>query len=106
MVYDVDDPHTFTDIKNIWLKEVKMYCRAETEIFVFANKCDAGHQLMKDKEKKYCLNEKIKCYETSAKTGRNVNESFLDISKELMKKLPRCSESPMYLGLQEMHYEG
>ena len=99
MVYDIDDPLTFNDIKNTWLKEVKMYCRAETEVFVFANKCDEVNQVMKEKEKKYCLNEKIKYYETSAKTGRNVNESFMSISKELMKRLPRCTEAPLSLEL-------
>lgn len=68
-----------------------MYCKADTSVFAFANKCDVYNKGIKDKERKYLLSENIKFYETSAKVGKNVQESFTDVGRNLMKRLPRCS---------------
>ena len=73
LVYDVHDGKSFAEIKEVWLKEVRMYCKNNVRIFAIGNKCDVGGQGVKGNNRSYFEGEKIGCFDTSAKTGKGVS---------------------------------
>lgn len=72
-----------------WMKEVEKHSGEDVTIMVLANKSDAPADEIEVTDadiKKFEEETKIKVIKTSAKTGANVDESFLDITKKLMVK--------------------
>lgn len=79
IVYDINDKRSFDNIKN-WLREVNIHASENICKFVIGNKKDKIHReihisdaidLAKDIGAKY--------YETSAKTGGNIEEIFRSV---------------------------
>jgi len=62
----------------------------EVEIFVFANKSDVEDpneiQVTDEEISQFSEKYKIPVIKTSARTGDNVDESFLDLTKKLILK--------------------
>ena len=72
-----------------WLKEVEKHSGEDVTILVLANKSDAPEEEIEvtDAEiKKFEEESGIKVIKTSAKTGTNVDESFLEMTKKLIVK--------------------
>ena len=72
-----------------WLKEVEKHSGEDVTVTVLANKsdCPAEEIEVTDAEiKKFEEESGIKVIKTSAKTGENVDESFLDMTKKLIVK--------------------
>lgn len=72
-----------------WLSEVNKYTGEDVEKILLLNKCDVDEEDRAVSDKELSTFEKdtgIKVLETSAKTGYNVDEAFLTVTKRLMEK--------------------
>ena len=90
IVYSVTDKKSFEETE-IWLKQVKMNADPNCKIFLIANKVDLPDKVVTTEDG---LNSKkehgFECYmETSAKTGVNVKELFVNCALSLYKELPK-----------------
>lgn len=77
------------------MKEVEKHSGEDVTVMVLANKSDAPTDEIEVTDadiKKFEEETKIKVIKTSAKTGANVDESFLDITKKLMVKKNNSSQ--------------
>ena len=93
MVYDVTDADSFENIKN-WMIEIEKFANENVCILIVGNKADMNEQRKvsfaqgSDLAKHY----KVPFIEVSAKTGKNVDETFLLISKEVYGKQQTTSK--------------
>eukprot|EP00351_Strombidinopsis_sp_SopsisLIS2011_P000869 CAMPEP_0116882502 /NCGR_PEP_ID=MMETSP0463-20121206/14748_1 /TAXON_ID=181622 /ORGANISM="Strombidinopsis sp, Strain SopsisLIS2011" /LENGTH=107 /DNA_ID=CAMNT_0004535779 /DNA_START=294 /DNA_END=617 /DNA_ORIENTATION=+ len=71
-----------------WIKEVEKHSGDEVTIIILANKSDVEEDIqVSDADiKQFEEERKIPIIKTSAKTGENVDESFLQMTKELITK--------------------
>ena len=85
MVYAIDSKESFTHIET-WLKEVKLQSNPDIKIFLIGNKADLLDQReVQEAEAKSFKDESgIHFFrETSAKTGLNAQEVFIEAAKLL-----------------------
>ena len=88
IVYSIDDKKSFDDIEE-WIKDIKISSNPDTKLFLLGNKADLENM----REVKYEEGEQMKKIyhfsyfnETSAKTGLNVTEVFVQAAKLLYKE--------------------
>ena len=88
--YSVNDRKSFEEAE-IWLKQVKMNSDPDCKVFLIANKIDLPNRVVTSEEgMKYKKDTDFECYmETSAKTGVNVRELFVNCALALYKELPK-----------------
>ena len=88
--YSVNDIKSFEEIE-IWLKQVKMNSDPDCKVFLIANKIDLPDRVVTTEQGIDCKKEHdFECYmETSAKTGVNVKELFVNCALALYKELPK-----------------
>ena len=85
IVYDIAQRSTFDSVYN-WVEQIKELAPSHIKIVIFGNKTDLNsNRVIKIKEGKE-LGEKFnfKFFETSAKTGQNLNEGFEYLVKEIL----------------------
>lgn len=69
-----------------WLKEVKQHASSDIIIYLIGNRCDleSDREVSRVRAIEFCKQYNIdKFFETSAKTGNNVEEVFSLAAKEL-----------------------
>ena len=90
IVYSVKDKRSFEE-NEIWLKQVKLNADPNCKIFLIANKVDLPEKQVTSEEGMNLKKEHgFECYmETSAKTGVNVKELFVNCALALYKELPK-----------------
>ena len=90
IVYSVTDKKSFEETE-IWLKQVKMNADPNCKIFLIANKVDLPDKEVTTEDGLNLKKEHgFECYmETSAKTGVNVKELFVNCALSLYKELPK-----------------
>lgn len=73
-----------------WIKQIEANAKGNVCKVLVGNKCDKTEerQITEAEGKKCASDNHIHFYETSAKTGLNVNEVFMFITKEIVKNLP------------------
>ena len=88
IVYDVTRPSTFMNIYE-WYRNFRAVC-PDALIVLVANKVDRDDRLVPE-EAGRMVSEwlGLKYIETSAKTGKNVNEMFVECTRETILKEPR-----------------
>ena len=88
--YSVNDLKSFEEIE-IWLKQVKMNSDPDCKVFLIANKIDLPDRVVSAKQGiEFKKEHDFECYmETSAKTGVNVKELFVNCALALYKELPK-----------------
>ena len=72
-----------------WLKEVEKHSGEDVSVMVLANKSDSPSDEVEVTDadiKKFEEESGLKVLKTSAKTGQNVDESFLEMTKKLIVK--------------------
>lgn len=71
-----------------WLEEVEKHSGEDVNIMVLANKSDAGEAVVVTEQdiQQFEKEKNIPIIRTSAKTGENVDESFLTMTKKLIVK--------------------
>lgn len=90
MVFDLYKKQTFTNLTE-WIKEVEKHAKDNVSIIVIGNKVDKKES---DEERevsdsdiqKFTNDTGIKVYQASAKSGLNVESSFLTLTSELIEK--------------------
>lgn len=90
LVYDITRLHSFDEIEDKWLPDFTNFARNGSLFILIGNKSDLDSKRKIDTEKGTQLANKIGAInfiETSAKTGENVNNCFLDLVKEILKQL-------------------
>ena len=94
IVYDVTNHQSFENVKN-WLKEIELYSSENTNKLLIGNKSDLTSVKTVDYASANELANKlgIPFFETSAKETRGVEEAFLALVVDLLKKLNNQKDS-------------
>jgi len=85
LTYNITSLESFQNMDN-WYSEVKSQSEPDALIFLVGNKkdCENEREVGLDKAEKFKHIKNLDLFqETSAKTGENVNETFLSIAKML-----------------------
>ena len=92
LVYEITNRKSFKNISN-WIKECKSKASENVLIVLIGNKCDLNEkrQVTTEEGENLAKKYKISFYETSAKTGKNVQEAFTEILKNLSSNLRKKS---------------
>ena len=91
LTYDITRDETFENLRG-WLKEIKNHASEEVRIYLIGNKSEleTAREVTFDRAVEYAKSNGIhKCFETSAKTGLNVEEVFSCAGKELYQSAMR-----------------
>lgn len=89
LVYDLTRIPTFQEIKDKWLKDFTSYAKKNSAFILIGNKSDLEDMRKVESSEGKKLADEIQAVsfiETSAKTGNNVNESFLFLVKHILRK--------------------
>ena len=82
---NLKNQRSFDDLRNHWLPEVKANADAGVKKILLINKADLQNREVDFSEaKSWAELEGIDAYETSAKSGKNVNQAFTDLCRYLM----------------------
>jgi len=85
IVYSIDNEESFNNIEK-WLNDIKTQSSPDVKIFLIGNKADLDdkRKITREKGEKFSNEHKISFFtETSAKTGLNVQNVFIQAAKEL-----------------------
>ena len=93
LVYDVTDMSSFEAMPQ-WLKELRNNTDQSLRIFLVGNKCDMeeSRRVTSEEGEEFAKKEQIGYVETSALTGRNVEESFRSLVRQIYKQ---CEDGDM-----------
>ncbi|XP_020208867.1 ras-related protein RABC2a [Cajanus cajan] len=88
LVYDVTRRDTFTNLSEVWSKEVELYSTNQDCVkMLVGNKVDRDSERVVSKEEGLALAEELGClfFECSAKTRENVERCFQELSLKIME---------------------
>ena len=87
VVYDITEKESFDHVKN-WMIDVDKFAKSGVLRVLVGNKCDLEHkrQVLKEQGQELADKYGIKFIETSAKETINIDELFLDTTKQLLNK--------------------
>jgi len=88
LVYDITNRDSFNDVST-WLSDIKESNPDNTNIILIGNKIDLEEYrtVSYEEGKKFADDNKIEFMETSAKTGANVYNSFINMIKHIDTKI-------------------
>jgi len=86
LVFDLTDRNSFEKIRE-WMRQIQSYTQRESiAIVLLGNKCDAENKAVSAKEANDIAAEyNMKFFETSAMNNINIEDSFKQLSTEIMK---------------------
>jgi small GTP-binding protein len=88
-VFDLYKKQSFDNLQE-WIKEVEKHAKDNVSIIVMGNKSDktgTEEREVSDSDiQKFTKETGLRVFEASAKTGFNVESSFLTLTKELIDK--------------------
>lgn len=91
LVYDTTRRPTFEEIKTKWIKDFRQYAMPEARYIILGNKADLTEKrnVTTDEGKELAKTMKTEIfYETSAKTGINVENAFVSLVRDIVKNIP------------------
>ncbi|XP_071498716.1 ras-related protein Rab-10-like isoform X2 [Diadema setosum] len=90
LVYDITQEKTFDNIAK-WLRNIQEHANEDVEKMLLGNKCDMEDKRMinKDRGESIAKENGIKFLETSAKANINVEQAFMTLAADILKKYPQ-----------------
>ncbi len=87
VTYDVTNKESFNNIKR-WMEDIHLQCGKNIDVFIVANKIDLDLDRLISQEEGENLAKKYKVpyFECSAKSGKNIEETFFNIAMIISKK--------------------
>ena len=85
LIYDVTNLQTYENVKN-WINQIREEANPNVVIYLAGNKVDVNEELRvvkTEEEQKIADEYNLTFYETSAKSGININEIFEDLVKKV-----------------------
>jgi len=88
VVYDVTDDESFQAVER-WMHEIERYAGNDVNKMMVGNKCDlvAKKKVEYATAKEFADNNGIPFFETSAKDNQNVENAFMDLTREIKKRM-------------------
>ncbi|KRW99114.1 P-loop containing nucleoside triphosphate hydrolase [Pseudocohnilembus persalinus] len=88
IVFDLTNAESFQAIPQ-WISDAKEYARNDVSIVICANKSDlVENRVVSEQEiDKLCKQYNVKCFETSALDGKNINMAFEQLSKTILEQI-------------------
>jgi len=95
LVYDITDEQSFTNIRN-WMRQIEQHASDSVNKILIGNKCDMVEKRKVETAKGQQLADEfgVKFFETSAKNNIMVEQAFLMIAKDVMKRLMEQQPQP------------
>ena len=88
LAYDCTSEESFNNVRN-WVRQIEVHANSNVEKILIGNKADLIDRKVIETEQGMALAKEFGMgfFETSARTGHNVNESFYQIAKQIKDKL-------------------
>lgn len=104
ILYDTTNKETIDDV-NSWVEIVNEYASEDIIKVLIGTKIDLKdkREITKMEAEKYCAKQNwcAEIIETSAKTGENVEDAFLNVANEIVKrKLQKCTGCGDYFSIK------
>ena len=88
LVYDCSEEATFNNIAN-WLKQIETHASVGVAKVLVANKTDLENRVISTEQGEQLAEQHgLAFFETSAKTGSQINELFYHIARQIVKERP------------------
>jgi small GTP-binding protein len=86
LVFDITEKSTFTNIE-YWMKNISQHANTNVQIILVGNKSDLAkkRQVTAEEAEAVATKYNILYFETSAKTGSNVDNTFYNVSKLIIE---------------------
>lgn len=92
LVYDITDRDSFDKVQT-WVEELRLYLPKDTPIAIAGNKYDLPNRAIDQEEvEDYARSISGVHYDTSAKTGKGVEDVFMAVTKAVLRKNKRKSK--------------
>ncbi|MFW9999044.1 MAG: GTP-binding protein [Candidatus Hodarchaeota archaeon] len=90
IVFDLSRWHTFKELEE-WLKDLRDYAGKDVPFILIGNKIDLIEKIdefnQRESAQVFAKKEKTYYVETSAKTGENVEDAFLNLANRMLKNI-------------------
>ena len=87
LIYDVNNQETFEFIRNV-ISQIKEFDDESVKLVLVGNNYDNPNRVVnREDEEKLANDYNIGFFETSPKTGKNINEVFLFLTKEILNEI-------------------
>ena len=83
LTYDVTNRESFNNLKK-WIDSIMNFKKENATIIIVGNKIDLSRQVSKEDAVELARRNRYKYFETSAKTGKGVNECFLYLINKII----------------------
>ena len=85
LLFDINSYDTFEHLSG-WIESINQNISKDTPFIIVANKCDLDHLVTDQEIEEYSTKNKVKVFKTSSKDNINVDEPFLYLGEEIIKK--------------------